>query len=350
MRLLTFVPEPSSHSPPRIGSLTADGRTVVDLQAGAVAMDGSPSPALAEMLAFLDGGEAARDHARRVLEFVAARSPPGTTLPLDGLTLLAPVPHPRSIRDCMAFERHVVQATRTVIRRRSKLLAALDAWIEKVRGRAMIGAPKVWYERPLYYKGNPWSVVGPEADVLWPTYTQNLDYELEFGVFIGRPGRDIPKDHARQHIAGYTIFNDFSARDIQLREMAGRLGPAKGKDFDTGNAMGPYLVTPDEIPDPSSLTMRARVNGEVWSCGNSRDMYFEFDEMIAYISRDETLHPGEFIGSGTVGGGCGLELDRWLQPGDVVELEVEHLGVLRNRVVRPSAGGSPGRPQSENSA
>ncbi len=118
--------------------------------------------------------------------------------------------------------------------------------------------------------------------------------------------------------------------------MQGRLGPAKGKDFDTGNAMGPYLVTPDEVPDPYNLTMVARVNGEPWSRGNSGDMHFTFEDMIAYVSQDETLHPGEFIGSGTVGNGCGLELDRWLQPGDMVELEVEHLGVLRNRVVRPA--------------
>jgi len=172
--------------------------------------------------------------------------------------------------------------------------------------------------------------------VCWPKYTNRLDYELEFGVFIGRIGRDISREQARRHIAGYTIFNDFSARDIQLREMQGRLGLAKGKDFDTGNAMGPYLVTADEVPDPYNLTMVARVNGEEWSGGSSSDMHFKFDDIINYVSQDETLHPGEFIGSGTVGNGSGLELDRWLKPGDVIELEVERLGVLRNRVVRPT--------------
>jgi 2-keto-4-pentenoate hydratase/2-oxohepta-3-ene-1,7-dioic acid hydratase in catechol pathway len=118
--------------------------------------------------------------------------------------------------------------------------------------------------------------------------------------------------------------------------MEGRLGPSKGKDFDTGNAMGPYLVTPDEVPDPYNLTMVARVNGEEWSRGNSREMYHRFEAIIDHVSRDETLHPGEFIGSGTFGNGCGMELDRWLKPGDVVQLEAEHLGTLRNRVVRPS--------------
>jgi 2-keto-4-pentenoate hydratase/2-oxohepta-3-ene-1,7-dioic acid hydratase in catechol pathway len=284
------------------------------------------------MLAFLDGGPAAREQAERMVEFALAQQPPNCLLPLDSLRLLAPVPRPRSIRDCLAFEQHLVRATRTVVKWRSPLAARIDAWVERRRGRALFGAPKVWYERPIYYKGNPHSVVGHEAEVIWPSFTEKLDYELEFGVFIGRGGRDIPVERAAEHIAGYTIFNDFSARDVQLRELPGRLGPAKSKDFDTGNVLGPYLVTPDEVPDPYALTMRARVNGEEWSHGSSRDMHFTFEEIIAYISRDETLHPGEFIGSGTVPSGCGLELDRWLSPSDVVELEVENLGVLRNRV------------------
>ncbi len=136
-------------------------------------------------------------------------------------------------------------------------------------------------------------------------------------------------------IFGYTIFNDFSARDAQEIEMTCPFGPAKGKDFDRGSAMGPWIVTRDEVPDPAALTMIARVNGEEWSRGNSRTMVHGVEAMIAHVSRDETLHPGEIFGSGTVGGGCGLELDRWLSPGDVVELEVEGIGVLRNRVVRP---------------
>jgi 2-keto-4-pentenoate hydratase/2-oxohepta-3-ene-1,7-dioic acid hydratase in catechol pathway len=156
-------------------------------------------------------------------------------------------------------------------------------------------------------------------------------------VFIGRQGRDIAESEAASYIAGYTIFNDFSARDMQLREMQGRLGPAKGKDFDTGNVMGPWLVTPEEIADPYALTMTARVNGEEWSRASTGDLHFTLEEIIAYISRDETLYPGDFIGAGTAPGGCGLELDRWIQAGDVVELEVEGLGVLRNEVSRQDA-------------
>jgi 2-keto-4-pentenoate hydratase/2-oxohepta-3-ene-1,7-dioic acid hydratase in catechol pathway len=194
--------------------------------------------------------------------------------------------------------------------------------------------PRAWYERPIFYHPSRFSVCGPEAEVPWPAYCEKLDFELEFGCYIGRPGKDIPKERARSHIFGYTIFNDFSARDEQAKEMAGQLGPGKGKDFDNANAMGPCLVTADEIGDPYRLEMAVRVNGEEWGRGNSRDMHWKFEDCIAHAARSETLQPGEFFGSGTVGNGCGLEQMRFLEPGDVVELEVEGIGVLRNRVVR----------------
>jgi 2-keto-4-pentenoate hydratase/2-oxohepta-3-ene-1,7-dioic acid hydratase in catechol pathway len=333
VKLLTFVTA-QFPTTPRLGALMANGQKVADLQQAHTVRIGSASPLLSDMLSLLDGGGEAMAQALAALEFTERQADSESCYQLDKLQLLAPVPRPRSIRDCISFEKHIVQATRTVAKWRFAPLATLDAWLERKRGRALIGAPAVWYQQPLYYKSNPFSVVGPEAEVRWPRYTNKLDFELEFGIFIGRQGCNIPKERAHEYIAGYTIFNDFSARDVQLREMQGRLGPAKGKDFDTGNAMGPYLVTADDIADPYQLTMRARVNGEEWSCGNSGEMHFSFGEIIAHISQDETLYPGEFIGSGTVGGGCGLELDRWLQANDVVELEVEGLGVLRNRVVR----------------
>jgi 2-keto-4-pentenoate hydratase/2-oxohepta-3-ene-1,7-dioic acid hydratase in catechol pathway len=333
MKLVTFVPSSNPSATPLLGVLIKGDRTIVNLQAGSLVMAGDPEPFFADMLAFLDAGEAARDAAEQVRDFVITQRPPETTYPVSDVVLLSPVPRPRSIRDCLVFEKHLIQATRTVVRWRSPLLANLDAWVEKLRGRPLFSPPKVWYESPVYYKGNPLSVVGTDTEVHWPSYTEKLDYELEFGIFIGKIGRNITHEEARNHIAGYTIYNDFSARDIQMREMECRLGPAKGKDFDTGNAIGPYLVTPDEIPTPYNLTMSARVNGEEWSRGNSSSMHFTFEEIIAYISRDETLYPGEFIGSGTVGSGCGLESDRWLKRGDVVELDVEGLGVLRNVIV-----------------
>jgi 2-keto-4-pentenoate hydratase/2-oxohepta-3-ene-1,7-dioic acid hydratase in catechol pathway len=238
----------------------------------------------------------------------------------------------------MAFEQHIINSIRSV---GMKKLAPVDEWLEKILGRKKSLAyhfNKAWYERPIYYKSNRFSVVGSNAQVCMPAYTQQFDYELEWGVFIGKSGVDISKEQARDYIGGYTIFNDFSARDIQIQEMGGRLGPAKGKDFDTGNAIGPCLVTPDEIPDPYNLTMTARINGEEWSRGTSADMHWRFEEIIAYISQSETLYPGEFIGSGTCSGaqghGCGLEMGKSLKAGDMVELEVERIGVLRNKVVK----------------
>ncbi len=333
MKLVTFG---DAEDKRMIGALLPDNGTIAVLQAGALAMDGHTSPFFTDMLTFLRGGSAARDKAQAAVEFIMQQQPPQATVSRADVTILAPVPRPEALRDCMAFEQHIINASRVVGLGK---FAPVDEWLEKMLGRKWTlayRANKAWYERPIYYKGNCLSVVGPEADVRIPPYTHRFDYELEFGIFIAQQGVNIPKERARDYIGGYTIFNDFSARDIQMREQGGRLGPAKGKDFDSGNAMGPCLVTPDEIPDPYHLTMYARVNGEEWSRGTSADMRWSFEDMIAYMSQSETLHPGEFIGSGTCSGaqgrGCGLEMGRFLRAGDVVELEVERIGVLRNCV------------------
>jgi 2-keto-4-pentenoate hydratase/2-oxohepta-3-ene-1,7-dioic acid hydratase in catechol pathway len=328
MKLVTFL-EPGAPSG-RIGVLTSDGRRVVDLTLAARAIDGKPAPQFQSMLALLDGGAEAMEHAARIAELGA----PDFGRSLDTVALQAPVPRPRSIRDCMAFEGHIVQATRTVAKWYFPPSVWLDSGLRALTGRGLIRPPRVWYERPVYYKGNPASVAGPDAEVRWPSYSKKLDFEMELGLYIGRKGRDITEHDAAAYIAGYTIFNDFSARDIQLREMQGRLGPAKGKDFDTGNVMGPWLVTPDDLPNPAGLVMVARVNGTEWARTSTRDLHFSIEHIISYISQDETLYPGDFIGVGTAPGGCGLELDRWLKPEDVVELEVEGLGELRSKVVR----------------
>ena len=327
MKLVTFE---QGAGEPRLGFLRED--TVLDLRAAAERALGEAPAWTAGMLDLLRSGEAVRGEVQRL-----AAEPGDRLLALDQVSLLAPLPRPESIRDAMSFERHVVQATRVAGLGK---MARLDAALERRVGmrRSLAGRlNREFYVRPPHYRSNERSVVGPEAEVRIPSYSKKFDYELEWGVFIGKQGRDIPAERAPEHIAGYTIFNDFSARDIQLEEMRNRLGPAKGKNFDTGNAMGPCLVTPEELGDPYDLTMTARVNGEEWSRGNTGEAYWRFEQLIAYISQSETLYPGDFIGSGTCSGeqgaGCGLEQGRFLNAGDVVELEVEGIGVLRNQVV-----------------
>jgi 2-keto-4-pentenoate hydratase/2-oxohepta-3-ene-1,7-dioic acid hydratase in catechol pathway len=193
----------------------------------------------------------------------------------------------------------------------------------------------VYRERPIYYLTNHMSVAGPDSVVRWPAYSRVADYELELAVIIGRTGSDIAAAEAAEHIFGYTIYNDFSARDIQMREMAGRLGPAKGKSFDGGNVLGPWIVTSDELPDPTALAVRVRVNGEERAHATTGGMLFSFPEIIAYVSQSETLYAGEVIGSGTVGGCCGLEIGRFLHDADVIELDIDGIGTLRNRIAMP---------------
>lgn len=298
----------------RIGGVVDGDRAIIDLAGAFRRRFGRSEPALASMLAFIDGGARARQLADAIVA-----DPPGEDLfDTAGVQLLAPLPEPRQIRDFLCFEEH--------------LRNAFDQADRLTGARTEI--PKVWYEQPIYYKANRYSVVGHEAEVRWPSYCELLDYELELACVLGTGGVDIPKERALAHVFGWTIFNDVSARDAQFKEMAGRLGPAKGKDFDTGNVLGPWIVTADELGDPHELTMVARVNGEEWSRGTSAAMHHRFDDVIAFVSRSETLHAGEVLGSGTVGTGCGLELGRFLSPGDVVELEIERIGVLRNRIVR----------------
>lgn len=334
MKLVTFV---DGENEQMIGAMTDDLHNVAILQKGAESIDGNSYPHFNDMISFLSGGEDALKKAGEVMSHFKDDDSSGVVIPFDSVQLLAPVPKPESVRDCMSFEQHIINCIREI---GFKKLRKLDEWLEKILGRKRTLAYKLnktFYERPVYYKSNRFSVVGPDAEVKIPSYTEKFDYELEWGIFIGKKGVNIPKEKAHEYIGGYTVFNDFSARDRQMDEQPGRLGPAKGKDFDTGNVIGPYLVTPDEIPNPYNLKMTARINGVEWSQGNSSDMYWRFEDIISYISQSETLYPGEFIGSGTCSGkdgcGCGLEMSKFLKSGDVVELEVETIGVLRNRVV-----------------
>lgn len=318
MRLATFEKDGER----RIGAVDASGRTLVDLTA-----TGGGDPAMASMQALIEAGEGALDRAR---EIAASAGRAGDHVhALSAVRLLAPLPLPPQIRDASVFPLHIRQAPAGM-----RMLAAdLEGKTIPLADPAP-DVPAVYRQQPIYYITNRFSVIGPDEDVLWPRYSRFMDFELELAAVIGRGGKDIAAEDAGAHIFGYTIFNDFSARDTQLVEMQGMLGPAKGKSFDMGNAMGPWIVTRDEIPDVRALKATARINGETFVSDDCSAMLHSFEEMIAFISRDETLHPGEVIGSGTVGNGCGLERFQFLKDGDVVELEFDLIGVLRNRVVR----------------
>jgi fumarylacetoacetate (FAA) hydrolase len=239
---------------------------------------------------FFSGGGSAREHAE---------------YPLDEVELRPPVLHPPSVRDFYAFEQHVKTA----------------------RANRGLEVPPEWYEIPVFYFSNPAAIFGPDDEIRYPNGTNELDYELEVAAIIGVDGA----------IGGFTVMNDWSARDLQRKEMKVGLGPAKGKDFAT--SLGPIVVTPDEF-DGSEGEMVGRVNGEERSRGNLRDLNWPWERLLEQAARNTHLLPGDVIGSGTVGTGCILELGdgRWLRPGDEVELEVEGLGVLRNRIAPPIEG------------
>jgi fumarylacetoacetate (FAA) hydrolase len=237
------------------------------------------APSLAEWLG--SGGEDVAEHA------------------LADVRLRAPIPQPPSVRDFYAFEQHVATARAT-------------------RG---LEVPPEWYGQPVFYFSNPAAIFGPDDEIAFPATSSAWDYELEVAAVIG----------AEASIAGFTVLNDWSARDLQRAEMTVGLGPAKGKDFAT--SLGPVLVTPEELGG-LRLEMTARVNGEERSRGNLGDIHWPFEELAAHAAKSTRLLPGDVLGSGTVATGCILEHGdgRWLRPGDEVELEVEGIGVLRNRV------------------
>jgi 2-keto-4-pentenoate hydratase/2-oxohepta-3-ene-1,7-dioic acid hydratase in catechol pathway len=280
------------------------------------------------VLALVEAGEPALAHVRKLV----AQAPSAGVIERSLVRLRAPIQPPPQMRDCSCFELHLRQSFAAARRTRALRTPDPEATLKAMNTRADERVIDTFNRQPIYYKCNRFAVIGADDEFQWPSFTKALDFELEFGCYIGTRGKDISRDDARKHIVGFTIFNDMSARDAQAVEMGGMLGPAKSKDFDTANIMGPCLVTTDELGDPYDLDMVARVNGVEWGRGNTRDMRWTFEDLIAHISRSETLYPGEFLGSGTVGNGCGLEQLKYLSPGDLVELEVEGIGVLRTHV------------------
>lgn len=242
----------------------------------------------------------------------------GARLRAGEAVFLPPVVRPPSFRDFYAFEAHVKTA----------------------RARRGLGMVPEWYEIPVFYFSNHNALIGHDATAFAPAGSRELDYELELGIVIGEGGRNIRADRAWEHVAGFTIVNDLSARDLQRAEMAVGLGPSKGKDFAT--AVGPWLATRDAFADRITgeriaLEMSARVNGRELSRGNAASLHHSIPQLVAHASRDAELFPGDLLGTGTVGTGCILELGPentggWLRPGDMVELEVERIGILRTRI------------------
>ena len=255
-----------------------------------------------------------------------------TTHKLDEVKLLAPIPRPNSLRDAYAFRQHVETSRRN-------------------RGLEMI---KEFDDFPVFYFSNHNAIFGPHDDVeCMPSHFEKLDYELEIAILIGKEGRNVKAKNAKEHIAGFMIMNDMSSRELQMKEMKLNLGPAKGKDF--ASVLGPYLVTQDELlgniidEDDSGcnydLEMTCSVNGKLLSKGNLKDMAWSFEKIIERVSYGATIYPGDIIGSGTVGTGCLLEINGtnklkhsnfteiWLKENDVVEMEIEKLGKITNKII-----------------
>lgn len=279
------------------------------------------------MMGLIYAGPSAWEYANQLVQAIDGEDP----LKLKGahrkpvgfmqnqIVLYPPLPNPESLRDFFAFELHVKN-------------------VYELRGKDV---PQEWYEMPVFYFSNPHAIFGPSSLIPYPHSSSALDYELEIACIIAKPGKDITSDQAEDYIFGYTIFNDWTARDIQRKEMRVGLGPAKSKDF--ASSLGPWIVTPDELQDSKTerpgvfdLSMQARINGQQKAQGNWKDIHYSFGEMIAYASRGAYLLPGDVICSGTLGDGCLLETTQdkgpWLKAGDIVELEVERLGVLANQI------------------
>lgn len=333
MKLVSFSGNDARARTARLGVLVqgdADQGELVDVTAAArtlleheqLSTTGAERLAVAlappSLLGFVQAGPRGRDLAESAVAETLERGweADPTGLPLryrtEDVLYLPAITGPPLLRDFMAFEKHLLNVFPRL-------------------GREI---PQEWYNRPVYYKGNPASVGAHEQDIAIPSYADQLDLEFEFAAILGRGGVDIREEDAAAHVFGYTIYDDFSARAVQALEMTVGLGPAKGKDFVGAHVLGPVVVTADEVANPYLLGMRAFVNGEQWTNGSSADMHWTFEQMIAYASRDERLQVGEVFGSGTVGNGSGAEQGRFLQAGDVVELTVEGLGTLRNRVVQ----------------
>ena len=311
-----------------VGLVTPDERHVFDATAAEAAAGEIGLCCLDTMLGLIDSGEAGLDRLRRLWEREGQEA--RFLRSLADIKFLPPVPEPRQLREAALFPGHICNAPAGMLRLAAELKGAKPSPREF---QPLPFVPAVFRDQPVSYFQNRLNVVGHGTQISWPRASHVMDFELEFGVFLSRGGRDIPSAKAGSHIFGYTLYNDLSARDLQLIESQSGFGPGKSKSFDGANVMGPWIVTPDEIPDPYNLAMAVRVNGETWASGTSAGMLHSFEDLIVHYSREETLQAGEFLASGTAAGGTGIEIGRFPGHGDRVELVADHIGILANRLV-----------------
>ena len=319
MRLVTYAHRGGE----RLGALVG-GDQVLDL----AAVDAGV--AFASMQALIDAGAPGLEAAAEALD----RRPAHALRPLAEVRLRAPLPRPTRIRDCSLFLEHMEKALAAWAQRLAEVEPDPKAALADLIASGRFSLKPIFKSQVIYYNADHMALSGPDDEIAFPPGAEWMDYELEFACVVGKAGRDVARADAARHIFGYTIFNDWSARDLQKTFMQTGAGPGAGKDFPGGNGFGPCIVTPDEVGDPYALTMAARVNGEEWSRGSTASMHHRFEDAIVQFANGRDLLAGDIIGSGTVLSGCGFELNRKLAPGDVVELEIERIGVLRHRVVR----------------
>jgi 2-keto-4-pentenoate hydratase/2-oxohepta-3-ene-1,7-dioic acid hydratase in catechol pathway len=315
-----------------LGVLHSHEQSIFNITAAAARASKSDR-AFSCMLGLIDAGPNGLDEVRSLIDSYIGDE--DLSVEISASEILAPLPEPRQMRDGMSFGLHITQASRGMQRLIFRGQGDLER-LKELEVLPLADLPEIYTKQPIFYITNRFSVGGTNTVINWPRYSKIMDYELELAVVTTGMAENVTPSKARDHIFGFTIFNDFSARDTQCGDISGWLGPAKSKSFKGGNVLGPWIVTLDEIGDPYNLQMKARVNGETRCSSTSQNMLFSFEEIIAYISTDETIMPGEVIGSGTVGNGCGLEIDRFLEDGDTVELEISKIGTLKNTVKRQS--------------